>query len=103
MRAGRGSILPVLQFDPGLNLSIKKTHKRRIDRADAVARAFHDLVALITPYTPEDCKECQPFLVEMLLRFHVMQQWFSSIIPRCKNSWSGLSPRFEPRSSTYLE
>lgn len=101
MRAGRDSILPVLQFDLGLNLSIKKTHKRGIDRADAVGRAFHDLVALIAPYTPEDCKECPPFPVEMLLRIHVMQQWFSSIIPRWKNSWGGLSLRFEPRSSTH--
>ena len=38
---------------------------------------WKDLVDLISPYAPEGRKGRPPFPVEMLLRIHFMQQWFT--------------------------
>ena len=65
------------QFDLGLNLSTKKTRKREfLDQMQEVV-PWKDLVALIAPYAPEGRKGRPPYPVEMLLRIHFMQQWFT--------------------------
>ena len=66
------------QADLGLNLSVKRTRKRRfLDEMNAVV-PWADLVALIAPYAPEAGRRGrQPFAVEAMLRIHFMQQWFT--------------------------
>ena len=66
------------QADLGLNLSAKRTRKRRfLDEMNAVV-PWADLVALIAPYAPEAGRRGrQPFAVEVMLRIHFMQQWFT--------------------------
>ena len=39
--------------------------------------SWRGLAALIAPDAPEGRKGRPPFLVEMLLRIHFMQQWFA--------------------------
>ncbi|QXZ10703.1 IS5 family transposase [Comamonas sp. Y33R10-2] len=65
------------QFDLGLNLSIKKTRKREFLEQMQQVVPWRDLVALIAPYAPEGRTGRPPFPVEMLLRIHFMQQWFT--------------------------
>ena len=65
------------QTDLGLNLSTKKTRKREFLEQMHQVVPWRDLVALIAPYAPEGRKGRPPFPVEMLLRIHFMQQWFS--------------------------
>ena len=65
------------QFDLGLNLSTKKTRKRAFLEQMQQVVPWKDLVALITPYAPEGRKGRPPFPVELLLRIHFMQQWFT--------------------------
>ena len=61
----------------GLNLSTKKTRKREFLEQMQQVVPWKDLVALISPYAPEGRKGRPPFPVEMLLRIHFMQQWFT--------------------------
>ena len=65
------------QSDLGLNLSTKKTRKREFLEQMQQVVPWQDLVALIAPYAPEGRKGRPPFPVEMLLRIHFMQQWFT--------------------------
>ena len=65
------------QTDLGLNLSTKKTRKREFLEQMQQVVPWRDLVALIAPYAPEGRKGRPPFPVEMLLRIHFMQQWFT--------------------------
>lgn len=65
------------QFDLGLNLSTKKTRKREFLEQMQQVVPWKDLVALIAPYAPEGRTGRPPFPVEMLLRIHFMQQWFT--------------------------
>ena len=65
------------QFDLGLNLSTKKTRKREFLEQMQQVVPWKDLVTLVAPYAPEGRKGRPPFPVEMLLRFHFMQQWFT--------------------------
>ena len=65
------------QTDLGLNLSIKKTRKREFLEQMQQVVPWKDLVALIEPYAPEGRRGRPPFPVEMLLRIHFMQQWFT--------------------------
>ena len=65
------------QTDLGLNLSTKKTRKREFLEQMQQVVPWKDLVALIAPYAPEGRKGRPPFPVEMLLRIHFMQQWFT--------------------------
>ena len=65
------------QSDLGLNLSTKKTRKREFLEQMQQVVPWKDLVALIAPYAPEGRRGRSPFPVEMLLRIHFMQQWFT--------------------------
>ena len=65
------------QTDLGLNLSTKKTRKREFLEQMQQVVPWKDLVTLIAPYAPEGRKGRPPFPVEMLLRIHFMQQWFT--------------------------
>ena len=65
------------QFDLGLNLSTKKTRKREFLEQMQQVVPWKDLVTLVAPYAPEGRKGRPPFPVEMLLRIHFMQQWFT--------------------------
>ena len=65
------------QFDLGLNLSTKKTRKREFLEQMQQVVPWNDLVELIAPYAPEGRTGRPPFPVEMLLRIHFMQQWFT--------------------------
>lgn len=66
------------QFDLGLNLSTKKTRKREFLEQMQQVVPWKELVVLIAPYAPEGRKGRPPFPVEMLLRIHFMQQWFTA-------------------------
>lgn len=65
------------QIDLGLDPSTKKARKREFLEQMQQAAPWKDLVALITTYAPENRKGRPPFRVEMLLRIHFMQQWFT--------------------------
>ena len=66
------------QADLGLNLTVKRTRKRRFLDEMNVVVPWADLVDLIAPYAKEGGKRGrQPFAVEIMLRIHFMQQWFS--------------------------
>ena len=65
------------QSDLGLNLSTKKTRKREFLEQMQQVVPWKDLVALIEPYAPEGRRGRPPFPVEILLRIHFMQQWFT--------------------------
>ena len=94
------------QIDLGLNLSTKKTRKREFLNQMQQVVPWTDLVALIAPYAPEGRKGRPPFPVEMLLRIHFMQQWFTLSDPAMEEalhdmplfrdfaglSWSGATP-----------
>ncbi|CAM4400323.1 hypothetical protein COAQ111491_21925 [Comamonas aquatilis] len=65
------------QFDLSLNLSTKKTRKREfLERMQQVI-PWKELVELIAPYALAEHQGRHPFPVEMLLRIHFMQQWFT--------------------------
>lgn len=64
------------QSDLGLNLPTKKTRKREFLEQMRQVVPWKDL-ALIEPYAPEGRRGQPPFPVEMLLRIHFMQQWFT--------------------------
>lgn len=76
MDCGCGSI-PAQQTYLGLSLSTKKTRKREFLEQLQQVVPWRDLVALIAPCAPEGRKGRPPFPVELLLRIHFMQQWFT--------------------------
>ena len=64
------------QADLGLNLSRKKTRKREfLDQMTQVV-PWKDLVALIEPHYPKGKTGRPPMGVEVMLRVHLLQQWF---------------------------
>ena len=65
------------QSDLGLNLSTKKTRKREFLEQMQQVVPWKDLVQLVAPYAPEGHRGRPLFPVEMLLRIHFMQQWFT--------------------------
>src|SRR5574344_1544889 len=65
------------QSSLGLGTSTKRTRRREfLDEMDRVV-PWSDLVAQIAPFMPEGKRGRPPFPVEMLLRIHFMQQWFT--------------------------
>ncbi|MEY8689359.1 MAG: IS5 family transposase [Leptothrix sp. (in: b-proteobacteria)] len=61
----------------GLNLTTKRTRKREfLDEMNRVV-PWAALVELITPYAPEGRRGRPPFAVQVMLRIHFMQQWFT--------------------------
>ena len=65
------------QADLGLNLSTKRTRKREFLADMERVVPWAALVELITPYAPEGKRGRPPFAVEVMLRIHFMQQWFT--------------------------
>ena len=64
------------QADLGLNLSRKKTRKREfLDQMTQVV-PWKGLVALIEPHYPKGKTGRPPMGVEVMLRVHLLQQWF---------------------------
>ena len=60
-----------------LNLNVKKTRKREfLDQMEQVVPRA-ELVALIAPYYPEGRTGRPPFSLQIMLRIHFMQQWFT--------------------------
>ena len=65
------------QASRGLGQSSKRTRRRvLLEEMDRVA-PWTELVALISPYTPESWRGRPPFAVEVMLRIHFMQQYFN--------------------------
>ena len=65
------------QAELGLNLSTKRTRKREfLDEMNRVV-PWAELVALVTPFAPKGERGRPPFPVEVMLRVHFMQQWFT--------------------------
>lgn len=65
------------QADLGLNLTTKRTRKREfLDEMNRVV-PWAALVELVQPYAPEGRRGRPPFAVEVMLRIHFMQQWFT--------------------------
>ena len=64
------------QADLGLNLSRKKTRKREF--LDEMTRVvpWKDLTALIEPHYPKGKTGRPPMGLEVMLRVHLLQQWF---------------------------
>jgi IS5 family transposase len=61
----------------GLNLTTKRTRKREfLDEMDCVV-PWAALAELIAPFAPEGRRGRPPFAVEVMLRIHFMQQWFT--------------------------
>ena len=65
------------QADLGLSLSTKRTRKREFLADMERVVPWAALVELITPYAPEGKRGRPPFAVEVMLRIHFMQQWFT--------------------------
>ena len=65
------------QADLGLNLTTKRTRKRVfLDEMERVV-PWRSLVEVIARHAPEGKRGRPPFAVEMILRIHFMQQWFT--------------------------
>ena len=64
------------QTDHGLDLTSRKT--RRAQFLDEMNRLvpWTELLALIAPHAPRKDKGRPPFGIEVMLRIHVLQQWF---------------------------
>lgn len=100
------------QSDLGLNLSTQKTRKREFLEQMQQVVPWKELVALIAPYAPEGRKGRPPFPMQMLLRIHFMQQWFTLSDPAMEEAlhdlplfrdFAGLSwDRATPDASTIL-
>jgi IS5 family transposase len=70
-------MLAMKQADLGLNLSTKRTRKREFLAQMERVVPWAALVELVSPHAPEGKKGRPPFAVEMMLRIHFMQQWFT--------------------------
>jgi transposase, IS5 family len=65
------------QHSLGLGQTSKRTRRREfLDEMERVV-PWSDLVALVAPYMPEGKRGRPPFAVEVMLRIHFMQQWFT--------------------------
>lgn len=64
------------QADLGLNLSTKRTRKREfLDEMDRVV-PWAMLASLIEPHYPKGKTGRPPFGIDVMLRIHLLQQWF---------------------------
>ena len=64
------------QADLGLNLSRKKTRKREFLEEMTRVVPWKDLTALIEPHYPKGKTGRPPMGLEVMLRVHLLQQWF---------------------------
>ena len=73
----RYKIDSIKQAALNLNLNVEKTRKREfLDQMEQVVPRA-ELVALIAPYYPEGRTGRPPFSLQIMLRIHFMQQWFT--------------------------
>jgi IS5 family transposase len=74
------------QAELGLNLCVKRTRKREfLEQMERVV-PWAALVELVAPHAPEGRRGRPPFPVEVLLRIHFMQQWFTLSDPAMEES-----------------
>ena len=64
------------QADLGLNLSRKKTRKREFLEEMTRVVPWKDLTALIEPHYPKGKTGRPPMGIDVMLRVHLLQQWF---------------------------
>jgi IS5 family transposase len=64
------------QADLGLNLSTKKTRKREFLEEMNRVVPWAELIALIEPHYPKGKTGRPPMGIEVMLRVHLLQQWF---------------------------
>lgn len=64
------------QADLGLNLSRKKTRKREFLEEMTQVVPWKELTALIEPHYPKGTTGRPPMGLEVMLRVHLLQQWF---------------------------
>ena len=70
-----------------LNLSLKKTRKREfLEQMERVV-PWAGLVTLIAPHYPEGRTGRPPFALEVMLRTHLLQQWFSLSDPAMEEAF----------------
>ena len=65
------------QHSLGLGQTSKRTRRREFLEEMERVVPWSDLVALVAPYMPEGKRGRPPFAVEVMLRIHFMQQWFT--------------------------
>ena len=70
-----------------LNLSLKKTRKREFLEQMEHVVTWAALVMLIAPYYPEGRIGRPPFELEIMLRTHFLQQWFSLSDPTMEEAF----------------
>ena len=71
------TIVAMKQAVLGLNLTIKRTRKREFLAQMERVVPWAKLGELVSPRAPEGKTGRPPFAVEMMLRIHFMQQWFT--------------------------
>ncbi|OZB54435.1 MAG: IS5/IS1182 family transposase, partial [Thiomonas sp. 15-63-373] len=65
----------------GFELAVKRTRKREfLDEMDQVI-PWPELLALIAPYAPSGKTGRPPFALEVMLRIHLLQQFFGHSDP----------------------
>ena len=69
-----------------LGQSGKRTRRREFLGEMERVVPWSDLVALVSPYTPEGRRGRPPFPVESMLRIHFMQQWFNLSDPAMEDA-----------------
>jgi transposase, IS5 family len=65
------------QHSLGLGQTSKRTRRREFLEEMERVVPWSDLVGLVAPYMPEGKRGRPPFAVEVMLRIHFMQQWFT--------------------------
>lgn len=71
------TLVVMKQVDLGLSLTTKRTRKREfLDEMNRVV-PWAALVELIAPHAPGGRRGRPPFAVQVMLRIHFMQQWFT--------------------------
>jgi transposase, IS5 family len=65
------------QHNLGLGQTSKRTRRREFLEEMERVVPWSDVVALVAPYMPEGKRGRPPFAVEVMLRIHFMQQWFT--------------------------
>jgi IS5 family transposase len=65
------------QHSLGLGQTSKRTRRREFLEEMERVVPWSDVVALVAPYMPEGKRGRPPFAVEVMLRIHFMQQWFT--------------------------
>ena len=78
---------PMKQTSLDLNLSARRTRKQEFLAQMQRLVPWAALVELIAPYYPEGKNGRPPFALEIMLRIHFMQQWFSLSDPAMEEAF----------------